>query len=73
VRAYRSDGRTFEAGPDAMTLRAHGQEWRIEEAALVGPDGQRLDRLPGHIAYWFAWQTFIEGAPLAEARTSKLP
>jgi hypothetical protein len=21
--------------------------------------------LPGHVAYWFAWQAFIEGAPLA--------
>ena len=31
------------------------------------PTAARLARLPGHIAYWFAWQSFVEGAPLAEA------
>jgi hypothetical protein len=31
----------------------------------VGPRGERLERLPGHIAYWFAWQGFFAGAPLA--------
>ena len=54
-------------GRTRPTLGADGQSWRIEEDALVGPDGARLERLPGHIAYWFAWQSFIEGAPLAEA------
>jgi hypothetical protein len=73
VRAYRSDGRGFEAGADAMTVRADGQDWRVGEDALVAPDGQRFERLPGHIAYWFAWQTFIDGAPLAEASTPKKP
>ena len=66
VRAYRAAGRSFEATADRTTLRAGSETWRIEETALVGPDGQRLERLPGHIAYWFAWQGFIEGAPLAE-------
>ncbi len=73
VRAYRSDGQAFKAGADTMTVRAGGQDWQIGEVALRAPDGQRLARLPGHIAYWFAWQTFIDGAPLAEAATSKRP
>jgi hypothetical protein len=67
VRAYESGGRAFAAGPDPTTLIADGQTWKIEEAALVDPDGLSLPRLPGHIAYWFAWQGFITGAPLAEA------
>ena len=67
VRAYRSDGRRFAAGAEPATLQADGASWRIEEDALVGPGGARLARLPGHIAYWFAWQAFIEGAPLAAA------
>jgi Protein of unknown function (DUF3179) len=66
VRAYESGGRAFAAGPDTATLVADGQSWRIEEDALVGPDGARLPRLPGHIAYWFAWQGFVADAPLAE-------
>jgi hypothetical protein len=66
VRAYRAAGRSFEPTRDRAILRAGNETWRLEETALVGPDGQRLERLPGHIAYWFAWQGFIEGAPLAE-------
>jgi hypothetical protein len=67
VRAYESGSREFAAGSDRASLVADGQSWRIEEDALVGPDGARLPRLPGHIAYWFAWQGFIDGAPLAES------
>jgi Protein of unknown function (DUF3179) len=66
VRAYRAGGRTFAAGGDSAVVQADGQDWRIEESALVGPNGLRLARLPGHIAYWFAWQDFVDGAPLAE-------
>jgi Protein of unknown function (DUF3179) len=73
VRAYRSDGRAFEAGADAMTVRADGQDWRVEEDALRAPDGRQLERLPGHIAYWFAWQTFVDGAPLAASGAPKTP
>jgi Protein of unknown function (DUF3179) len=66
VRAYESGARDFAAGSDRTMIVADGQSWRLEENALVGPDGTRLPRLPGHIAYWFAWQGFIDGAPLAE-------
>ena len=66
VRAYESGGREFAAGSDPTTLVADGQTWRIAEDALLGPNDARLPRLPGHIAYWFAWQGFVDGAPLAE-------
>jgi hypothetical protein len=65
VRAYRSDGRRFQTTADPLVLTVDGENWRIAEGALVGPAGERLERLPGHIAYWFAWQGFFEGAPLA--------
>ena len=67
VRAYETGGREFAAGSDQSALVADGQSWQIEEDALMGPGGARLERLPGHIAYWFAWQGFVEGAPLAKA------
>jgi hypothetical protein len=66
VRAYRSGGRRFAPGAEEGTLEAAGERWRIGESALVGPHGEGLTRLPGHVAYWFAWQAFIQGAPLAE-------
>ena len=57
VRAYDRGDRTFEA--DGNGLRGPGGLWRVEEAALVAPDGTRLDRLPGHVAYWFAWDGYM--------------
>ena len=65
VRAYRSGGRRFAPGAEEGTLEAAGERWRIGDSALTGPQGAELARLPGHIAYWFAWQAFIQGAPLA--------
>ena len=59
VRAYRRDALDFSVGRDAQHLRARGQDWRITEAALVAADGRQLDRLPGHIAYWFAWSGYL--------------
>jgi len=59
VRAYRRGAHAFAPGADERTLREEsGAAWRIEEDALVGPDGARAPRLPGTLAYWFAWQAF---------------
>ena len=64
VRAYDAGGRTFAAGPEgAASVVADGESWRVEEEALVA-GAARLARLPGHIAYWFAWSGFTAGAPL---------
>ena len=65
VRAYGAGGRDFDAvadRPDHVT--ADGETWKVEEDALVGAGGQRLGRLAGHIAYWFAWRGFRPEAPL---------
>lgn len=60
VRAYDSGGRQFRyAGPNA--LDGPGGRWQVGEEFLTGPDGTRLARLPGHIAYWFGWQSFLGG------------
>jgi hypothetical protein len=62
VRAYERGDLRFAPGPGPApapapaTLAADdGSSWRIEEHALVAADGRRLPRVPGHIAYWFAW------------------
>lgn len=68
VRAYGSGGISFTADDsDPAILRAGGNTWQITENALVGPDDRRLERLPGHIAYWFAWQNYL---PDAETRVN---
>ena len=67
VRAYLRDGREFQAGGAPDSLVGPGGRWRVTEAALVGPDGTRLARVPGHLAYWFAWAGYLgEEAALYE-------
>ena len=57
VRAYDATGHRFSrAGGD--TLMAEDGVWQITEAALLGPQGLSLPRVPGHLAYWFAWAAF---------------
>lgn len=59
VRAYATDGQEFAESDDPDQLILGGEIWRITEEALVGPNGKELPRLPGHIAYWFAWNGYF--------------
>ncbi len=60
VRAYERTSFTFAPGPDAATiLDQDGRAWQVTEEALLGPDGQTLGRLGGHLAYWFGWFAFF--------------
>ena len=59
VRAYRREAMTFAAGNTPEALTAADGVWRVEEQALIGPSGTRLPRMPGHIAYWFAWNSYL--------------
>jgi hypothetical protein len=61
VRAYRTAGEKFAPGPAANTLTLDGRLWRLTEEALVGPAGESYPRLPGHVAYWFAWSGYLGG------------
>jgi len=59
VRAYERGGRSFEAGAEEHRLRGPGGLWQVTEEALLGPGGTRLTRVPGHLAYWFAWDGYL--------------
>jgi len=56
VRAYQRHGQTF-SGSALAPVDADGASWRITENALQpdGGDGEALERLPGHVAFWFGW------------------
>jgi hypothetical protein len=59
VRAYRrGEERLRASGEPDMLLDEQGRRWRVGEDALLGPKGRRLARLPGVLAYWFAWAAF---------------
>jgi hypothetical protein len=55
VRAYRSEGLTFQKTANPHQLVQGGELWQVTEDALISPDGRNLSRLPGHVAFWFAW------------------
>ncbi len=60
VRAYARGDHTFELGTDEGTLLDEtGSAWQITEEALIGPGGEELHRLGGHLAYWFGWYAFF--------------
>ncbi len=59
VRAYASDGILFSPGemPNEV-VDEDGTVWQVTEDALVSADGETLERLPGHLAFWFGWFGF---------------
>lgn len=66
VRAYERGPHTMSAGAGAGDLLDEaGRRWRVDEHALVpvgAGDAARpaeLDRLAGHVAFWFAWYAFF--------------
>jgi hypothetical protein len=59
VRAYEARGHRFAPAERADQLRESHELWTITEAALVGPRGEKLRRLPGHLGYRFAWDGFF--------------
>lgn len=40
-------------------LISDGQRWKVTESALIGQDGTKLPRVPGQVAYWFAWDGYL--------------
>ena len=59
VRAYDRGDIAFAADKDAARLAGPGGDWKINEDALIGPAGDKLARVPGHISYWFAWDGYL--------------
>ncbi|MEM8964476.1 MAG: DUF3179 domain-containing protein [Acidobacteriota bacterium] len=59
VRAYqRAAEQTFERQETSL-VDGSGVTWRIAEDALSTEGGERLERVPGHVAFWFGWYAFF--------------
>jgi Protein of unknown function (DUF3179) len=59
LRAFaRGTHRFRAAGADALADE-HGRRWRVTEQALASPAGERLERLPAHLAYAFGWLAYF--------------
>ena len=56
-RVYDSTGVTFTSWDgDAVVDDDAGNNWKLSEEALTNRQGQSLERLPAHRAFWFGWQ-----------------
>jgi hypothetical protein len=64
ARAYQADGRNFVRGATPDELMSGDLRWHVTESGLIGPAGETLPRLPGHVAYWFAWAGYFEDVQL---------
>ncbi|MGI9509014.1 MAG: DUF3179 domain-containing protein [Geminicoccaceae bacterium] len=67
VRAYLRGDVVIKATDDPGMVLAGDRALKVTEEGLIDEDGNVMERLPGHIAYWFAWQGFIAGGPLAQS------
>jgi len=54
-RAYALTDQKFESYNNGQLKDQDGQLWKVAESKLTGPAGKKLDRLPAHEAFWFAW------------------
>ncbi len=59
VRAYARGEYSFRKTERENQLVGAGGTWTVDEAFLMGPNGERLPRVAGHISYWFAWDGYL--------------
>lgn len=59
ARAYDRGDLSFEKTEDPNVLKGAGGNWTIAEDSLNGPKGEKLKRVPGHLAFWFAWDGYL--------------
>lgn len=58
VRAFERGDHAFSLS-DQELLSDSGARWEISEDAIVNANGDTLPRVAGHIAYWFAWNSYL--------------
>jgi hypothetical protein len=74
VRAYERADHSFMPGANEDSLTdENGSAWQVTEAALVGPAGERLERLAGHLSYWFGWYAFYPRTEIYEGTSTPRP
>ncbi|GAB5491751.1 MAG: hypothetical protein Phog2KO_19660 [Phototrophicaceae bacterium] len=58
VRAYERAGLTFSLDDNGVLVDDMGNTWQLTEDTLIAEDGRRLERIAGHLAFWFGWYGF---------------
>jgi len=62
IRAYERGERSFQWDEEDRLVDDRGRVWSLTEEALISTheddEVERLERLPGHVAFWFGWYGF---------------
>ena len=59
VRAYASGDYVFSPGEaENEVVDQAGDVWTVTEDALLNDTGESLERIGGHLAFWFGWYSF---------------
>ena len=60
VRAYERDQDETFAQSEQGVLSSKAGDWDLNEDFLVSKDGKnKRSRVPGHVAFWFAWDNYL--------------
>ncbi len=59
VRAFERKDKEFQSLSSGGLKTTSGEIWRITEANLIGPKGEKLRRVAGILSYWFAWENYM--------------
>lgn len=54
-RAYEASDIKFKSYRTDVLLDAKKNKWEVTESHLIGPNRKKLNRLPSHNSFWFAW------------------
>lgn len=55
-RVFETKGRTFVSWDQKQTVTDNKeQEWTMTEKSLTNSEGEQLERMPAHRAFWFGW------------------
>ncbi len=68
VRAYARGDYIFSVGEaENEVVDQDGAVWTVTENALFNDAGDRLERIGGHLAFWFGWYSFYPETLVYEA------
>ncbi len=55
ARVYHAQNISFNSYKKGILIDQDGNNWTVSESFLLGPNQQKLDRIPSYNAFWFAW------------------
>ena len=65
-RVYQAENIRFKSYKKGILKDQNGLMWNVSESHLESPQGVRLERLPSHNVFWFAWYNVFPSTRLVK-------